>query len=223
MDVCASLETYVRGSYRESLPDRWRDDPVLGSFGSLIEIAGAIRRLGAQSDLVVRALLNQPPTDDWVVPVILVGFVPVVLARCRNRDVVDEFVGELSMEIAFMHRNGVPAVNGLLASRLLDRAWDRVRAPRRRRDPSVPFDPADLTGQQFDRDPGPEQVALDRLVLAEVRSFVDGCRVNREPLVRVWNSAVELADLETRTPGERDRWKYVRAQLRRRCHRWLAA
>jgi hypothetical protein len=105
---------------------------------------------------------------------------------------------------------------------MLDRAWDRVRAPLRRRDSSVPFDPADLTGQQFDRDPGPEQVALDRLVLAEVRSFVDGCRVNREPLVRVWNSAVELADLETRTPGQRERWKYVRAQLRRRCHRWLA-
>jgi hypothetical protein len=171
----------------------------------------------------VRALLDQPPTDDWVVPVILVGFVPVVLARCRDRGVVDDFVGELSVEIASAHRNGVPAVNGLLASRLLDRAWDRVRAPVRRRDPVVPFDPGDSTWQRFDRQPGPEQVALDRLELAEVRSFVDTRRVNREPLVQVWNSALELADLETRTAAERYRWKYVRSQLRRRGPRWLAA
>ncbi len=201
---------------RRGLPLSWRTDPVLTELGSVEAVVGVVRRIGADSDRVTGALLGLGPADGLVVPVVVAALGPLVVARCRgDRAAADDLVTELTIAVAEAQRDGLEPSGRRLVNVLLDRAWDRHRAPTRRPDPAVVVDPAVLGGSLVSPAAGPDRVAVNRVALVEFRDQLAASAVAQGALVRSWNSALELAASERATQAERDRWKYVRAQLRR--------
>ena len=83
------------------IPVGWGDCATLRPYGSVGALARQIRRLDDQSDAILLALLGGPARqEDLCGSVIVTSFLPLVMRRCRrNRERVDEFVGELAVVI----------------------------------------------------------------------------------------------------------------------------
>ncbi|MCU1390663.1 MAG: hypothetical protein JWL72_4001 [Ilumatobacteraceae bacterium] len=224
MDIFTNLEAQLRLHHRQPIPVAWRADLTIEGLDSLQDVIAAVRRLNDDSDPVVRALLSVGRDDSVASAVLTVGLIPLTICRCRGRRaLVDELVGELALVIGEIRERGVPATDRRLASLLVDRAWDRVRSRGRRSSRVIPVDPAEV---QFPDDTSwgdPARVAVNRVVLEAVRADLVRSASERRPVIDAWNSAVVLSDRPSRTASERDRWKYVRRQLRRQFPPDLAA
>ena len=224
MDIFTNLEAQLRLHRYQPVPAGWLTDPVLGGLESLQGVIAAVRRLNDDSDAVVGALLSIGRGDAVASAVLMAGLIPFSICRCGGRRaLVDELVGELALVIGEIEERGVPTTDRRLASLLVDRSWDRVRSRNRRSTRVIPVDPVEV---QFADDTSwgdPARVAVNRVALETVRADLVRTGSLRRPVIDAWNSAMELADRPSLTGSERDRWKYVRRQLRRQFPSDLAA
>jgi hypothetical protein len=187
-----------------------------GGSASVDDLIHEIRALGDGSDLALRALLQSAHRDAHAVEVVIVALVPLALSRCRHsRDRVDELIGELAIVIAEAAREGLPPSRRRVANLLLDRAWGQVRKPARRVREPVMMDAVDLGWRLVDRSPDPADVAVDRVMLDDVVRALQARASSCASVVRAWNVAVSLAEVEERSSSDRIRLKYARQVLRR--------
>lgn len=211
VDLADRLERELWRCTRGGVPEQWRDGRRLSTCASTAELVARVRRIGADSDVFVDDLLAVVERVDVATLVLEVAAVPLARARCgRDRERFELLLTELALVIAEARIDPPVSVRHRLAL-LSDRAWDRVRRSR----PSG-FTPADpeVLGRVACDDAGFAGV-LDRFVLDDVRARLERGGEVGVGLVRAWNSALELYDVEGRTESERDRWKYVRRVLRR--------
>ncbi|MCU1395342.1 MAG: hypothetical protein JWM34_3770 [Ilumatobacteraceae bacterium] len=214
----------LRLDHPRSCPTDWIGDPVLGRLSSMQNVIATVRELDGESDTVVHALLTRGPGDGIAAAVLIVGFIPFTISRCRGRqELIDELAGELAIVIGEFMARGVPSTDRRLVNLVVDRAWDRLRAGTRRSGRTVPVDPAEVTFSDESDWGDPERVAINRVVLNEFRDDLVRTATYRRPVVEAWNSAVVLVDRQNRTCSEQDRWKYARRQLRRRAWPDIAA
>jgi hypothetical protein len=183
--------------------------------GDLTARVRAIRQVDDGSDAAIRQLLDRG--DELALEVILVALIPMLRHRCRNdRTKADEALGELSIVLAEFSRSGVPTTSRRLANLIVDRAWDAHRCTmRRERRAAFPVDPS--RSYLFDEhsiDTGHRQV-LDRVALHDFRDQLVKSQAAHPKASAAWNEALELALMERRTSAQRNRWKYVRLQLRK--------
>ena len=97
---------------------------------------------------------------------------------------------------------------------MADRAWGRIRLTERRgrRLRTVPMD--SRLAEAVAAVPGPEdEISTSVSVRALDRRLHDPW-VPR-PVVRAWETVVELAEQDERTLADRNRWQYARRVLRR--------
>lgn len=120
--------------FRHTIPSCWWLHPSLAGFDLSAMFVEVIKNLDRRSDEIVRALITLGRDDPVVVTVIVVALLLLLLARCaHDRDRVDELVGELAIVISEFDSRDFSRWPAKAASRLLDRAWGRVRVPARRR------------------------------------------------------------------------------------------
>jgi len=187
-----------------------------GRTPSLAEMIRQIRVLDDASDLILSGLVRSACDDPLAVEAVIVGLLPLALSRCgRAGDRVDELIGELAVVVVEAARDGLPPSGRRIANVLLDRAWGRVRRPARRVPEIVPIDAVELGWRLVDRDPDPADLAVNRVVLDEVRQSLAAQRSSHRATVRAWNVAVSLADAEVMSVSDRSRLKYARQVLRR--------
>jgi hypothetical protein len=211
--VCDSLEVDLR--WRCGIGRRL-DVRHLGVGTSVDELINVIRALGQASDDALRAVLQTVDRDRYAVEIVIVALAPLVLSRCRHSpDRADELIGELAIVTAEAARDGLPPSGRRVANVLLDRAWGRVRKPARRVRKPVVIDAVDLGWRLVDREPDPADIADDRIMLdgmaARLRARSSSCT----SVVRAWNLALRLADVEEPSASDRIRLKYARQVLRR--------
>jgi hypothetical protein len=212
MDVCYSLELDIRTGRALRRQVAGRTCGIVGSIGELI---GDIRSLGDESDVAIRALLEAAPRDVLAVEVVIVALLPLALARVRSREQLDEVIGELAIAVGEAARDGLPPSRRRAANVLLDRAWGQVRRPTRRVREPVVVDPVQLHRRLIDRDRDPADVAVDRVTLDAVVAALRNEGSFRAPVVRAWNVALSLGEVEDRSESDRIRLKYARQVLRR--------
>ena len=211
VDLADRLERELWRCIRGGVPEQWRDGRSLSTCASTAELVVRVRRVGADSDVLVDDLLAVVERVEVATLVLEVAAVPLARSRCgRDRERFELLLTELAVVIAEARIDPPVSVRHRL-SLLLDRAWDRVR--RARPAGFTPADPDVLDRVACDDD-GFAGV-LDRFVLDDVRARLERDGEVGVGLVRAWNSALELYDVEGRTEAERDRWKYVRRVLRR--------
>ena len=216
MDVCTCLESELFSAFRYTIPPRWRLDPCLAEFESLRDVVAAIKILDGRSDEIVTALITNGRDDPVVVTVIVVASLPLLLARCaHDRDRVDELVGELAIVISEFDSRDFSGWPAKAASRLLDRAWGRIRVPARRIPRLEPFDSLELSNHVIDDRADPERVAVNRVALQTVRHRLASSGRGYQSVVRAWNTTVGLVDKDDRSSAERVQLKYARQVLRR--------
>jgi hypothetical protein len=175
-----------------------------------------IRELDDASDLILSGLVRAARHDQLAVEVVIVGLLPLALSRCgRASERVDELIGELAIVVAEAARDGLPPSGRRIANVLLDRAWGRVRRPARRVHEIVSTDAVELGWRLIDRDPDPADLAVNRVVLEELRQSLGAHRSSHRATIRAWNVAVSLADAEVKSTSDRCRLKYARQVLRR--------
>jgi hypothetical protein len=210
--MCQSLELDIRTgrAFARQLPE-----VALGGAESIGELIGDIRSLGDESDVAIRALLEAAPRDVLAVEVVIVALLPLALARVRSREHVDEVIGELAIAVGEAARDGLASSRRRAANVLLDRAWGQVRRPTRRVREPVVVDPVQFHGRLADRDRDPADVAVDRVMLDDVVAALRTEGSFRVPVVRAWNVALSLCDVEDRSESDRIRLKYARQVLRR--------
>ena len=216
MDVCTCLESELFRAFRHTIPSCWRLDPSLVGFESLRDVVGAIKSLDRRSDEIVTVLITGGRDDPLVVSVIVVALLPLLLARCaHDRDRVDEVVGELAIVISEFDSRDFSQWPAKAASRLLDRAWGRIRVPARRIPRLEPFDSLELSNHVIDERADPERVAVNRVALQTVRHRLASSGRGYQSVVRAWNTTVGLVDKDDTSPAERVQLKYARQVLRR--------
>ena len=212
--MCCRIEKRLRR--RAQLPAAWSDLPTLDGVASIGEVVDVVGALGDRSDEILRSLLaSQHNGVARVAEVVVVAAHPLLHRRCAGNPALsaDGLATELAMVVGSMMRDGLPATSRRVLNVLVDKAWGRYRLPFRR----VRVRHVDVERVACRLEVGgplPEDV-LDRVALLNFRQWLAAAPVSNRAFVRCWNSAVELALLETRTPVQRDRWKYVRSQLRR--------
>lgn len=215
MDVCRLLDAEVR---RSNALDDWWGEPELARVASVDEVIARVRRLDAESDRVLGALLRVAGRDRRAVEVVVVALLPLLLSRYGGRavrDRVDDLVGELALVVAEATEEGVRGSGRRVANVLVDRTWTAVRRPSRRLMQPVPADPTDLGYFLVDRAPDPAEVAVQRVELEALVRSVAQAGPAQAKTVRAWNTAVALADVEGRSEVERYRLRYARKVLRR--------
>lgn len=188
MDVCTCLESELFRAFRHVIPPRWRLDPSLAGFESLLDVVEAIKNLDGRSDEIVTALITRGRDDPVVVTVIVVALLPLLLARCaHDRNRVDELVGELAIVISEFDSRCFSRWPAKAATRLLDRAWGRIRVPARRIQRLEPFDSLELCNHLIDVQADPERVVVNRVALHTVRDNLAASGRGYQSVVRAWN------------------------------------
>jgi hypothetical protein len=182
------------------------------------DLISAIRDCGAASDRLLQALLERGPADPSAPVVIVAALLRLCLARCRGDDRrVDDLAGELGVVLGEAWRGTLPTSERRLANVMVDRAWGRVRASRRKGDwlhtvglDAVPDDELAVSS--------PEDLIVTQLAVSEFgdqvrrRAVGPGRRAN---VAQAWGTAVSLVDRVDRSREERNQWVYARTVLRR--------
>lgn len=217
MSLCLDVEEHVKSRPPTRPPGSTYRGQRLSDCNALNATVDSVRRVGAESDRIIRRLLGCDGDVERSCEVLLVALIPMLRHRCRlDLTQVDEALGELSIVIAEMARSGVPATERRLANLIVDKAWDAHRCTmRQERRAALPVDPA--RSYVFDDgsiEAGHRQV-LDRLALRNFRDQLIRSGGAHPKAAGAWNDALDLALVECRTSAERNRWKYVRQQLRR--------
>jgi hypothetical protein len=203
-----------------------QESPVTDGAGMAItigEVVVAVRNVGARSDDVLVALIGCADPEDASL-LVVEALLPLLMRRAAgDGDLLDELIGEVVIVFHALRERGTEGTRARLANYIMDTAWDRCRRARRAEMRLVPVDNAVFADVLTAVEPGPEQVAVNRVALAE---FAD--RVQREGgddpvLRRSWSDVLVLAEQSRSTPAEQDRWKYVRRVLRRYGHPDLVA
>lgn len=223
MDIFLMLDREVLRASASRLPDAWRRDPRLAGHPSASAMAATARAIGVDSDAVVGALLSVSDHRELADCIIVAATVGLVRARCGRGPVPPEdLLAEVAITVAETRRDGVPETGRHLINVMLDRAWDRARAPHQRsRGTTVVA--SDLVERLAVEDGDAERMVLNRVALAHFREQLRADEERSPAAVRAWNSAVELIDIPRKSRVQLDRWKYARQQLRRHGSPDLAA
>ena len=223
MDVFLMLDREVLRASAVRLPTSWMRDPRLAGHASASAMVATARAIGTDSDAVVYALLSASDNRELADCIIVASMVGLVRARCGRGPIPpEELLAEVAISVAETRRDGMPATDRHLINVMLDRAWDRARAPQQRSQ-GMTVVASDLVERLAVEDGDVERVVLNRVALA---NFRDQLRADEEcspAAVRAWNSAVELIDVPRKSRVQLDRWKYARQQLRRHGSPDLAA
>jgi hypothetical protein len=222
MTLCQDLERQLFRRLASDCPQPWVLEP--GRLWTLRDVVATIRKVGDDSDRMIRVVLGGGSNRSVAEEVVIVALIPMLRHRCRlDRREIEEVLAELAIVVGEMARNGVPDTPRPLANLLLDRAWKAHRKAERHRHSYVPFDPVKLDFVPVCAVEAPDEAVLDRVALAEFRQRLASNLDANRSAVNSWNAAVRLADMEDRTSSERSRWKYVRKELRRRATSDLVA
>lgn len=222
MTLCQDLEQRLFTRSGSELPPDWS----VGQEGAttLRHLVATIRRVGPDSDRMIRLVLGDGSHRSVAEEVVIVALIPMLRHRCRlDRREIEEVLAELAIAVGEMARDGAPDTERALANLLLDRAWKTHRKAERHRTAYVPFDPLKLDFVPVCSVDAPDDAVLDRVVLSEFRDRLASNPVANRSAVNSWNAALRLVDKEHRTSSERSRWKYVRKELRRRAAADLVA
>lgn len=223
MDIFLMLDREVLRASAVRLPNSWTRDTRLAGHGSASAIVATARAIGVDSDEVVDALLSVSDHRELADCIIVAAMVGLVRARCRRGPIPpEELLAEVAISVAETRRDGVPATNRHLMNVMLDRAWDRARAPQQRPQ-GMTVVASDLVERLAVEDGDVERVVLNRVALAHFRDQLRADEECSPAAVRAWNSAVELIDIPRKSRVQLDRWKYARQQLRRHGSPDLAA
>ena len=223
MDIFLMLDREVLRASAIRLPTSWTRDPRLAGHASASAMAATARAIGVDSDTVVNALLTVSDHRELADCIIVSATVGLVRARCGRGPILPEdLLAEVAISVAETRRDGVPATDRHLINVMLDRAWDRARAPQQRsRGTTVVA--SDLVDRLAVEDGDAERMVLNRVALAHFRDQLRADEDCSPAAVRAWNSAVELIDVPRKSRVQLDRWKYARQQLRRHGSPDLAA
>ena len=223
MDIFLMLDREVLHASAIRMPTSWARDPRLAGHASASAMAAAARAIGVDSDQVVDALLSVSEHRELADCIIVASMVGLVRSRCGRGPIPPEdLLAEVAISVAETRRDGVPATDRHLINVMLDRAWDRVRAPHQRsRGANVVA--SDLVERLAVEDGDAERMVLNRVALAHFRDQLRADEECSPAAVRAWNSAVELIDVPRKSRVQLDRWKYARQQLRRHGSPDLAA
>ena len=223
MDIFLMLDREVLRASAVGVPSSWMRDPRLAGHATAAAMVSTARAIGRESDAVVDALLTVTDRVELADCFIVAAMVGLVRARCRRGPIPpEELLAEVAISVAETRRDGVPATDRHLINVMLDRAWDRARAPQQRSQ-GMTVVASDLVERLAVEDGDVERMVLNRVALAHFR---DQLRADEEwspAAVRAWNSAVELVDVPRKSRVQLDRWKYARRQLRRHGSPDLAA
>jgi len=216
MSICIDLERQLFSRPRTVIPPDWIAASSSEWADPIEAVVRSIRRFGENSDRTLRAVLARPEQLELASEVVVVALTPFVLQRCRpDFHRADDVAVELALAAGEMSHRGVPPIQRRLANALLDRALDQHRFEERRPRLMVSVDPVTITRRERVGVESPESEALNRVALAGFRDqLLASPGANRAAIV-AWNSALALVDQDQRTAAERNRWKYVRRQLRR--------
>lgn len=222
MTLCQDLERQLFSRLASDCPRSWVLEP--GQSWTLRDIVATIRRVGDDSDRMIRIVLGGGSNRSVAEEVVIVALIPMLRHRCRlDRREIEEVLTELTIAVGEMARDGVPDTQRPLANLLLDRAWKAHRKAERRHHSYVPFDPLKLDFVPVCAVEAPDDAVLDRVALSEFRQRLASNPDANRSAVDSWNAALRLADMDHRTSSERSRWKYVRKELRRRATADLVA
>jgi hypothetical protein len=223
MDIFLMLDREVLRASAVRLPTSWKRDPRLTGHASASAMAATARAIGIESDEVVDALLSVGDHTELADCIIVASMVGLVRSRCRRGPIPPEdLLAEVAISVAETRRDGVPATDRHLINVMLDRAWDRIRAPHQRsRGATVVA--SDLVERLAVEDGDAERMVLNRVAVAQFRDQLRADEECSPAAVRAWNSAVELIDIPRKSRVQLDRWKYARQQLRRHGSPDLAA
>ena len=223
MDVFLMLDREVLRASAVGVPRSWMRDPRLAGHASAAVMASTARAIGRDSDEVVDALLTVTERRELADCIIVAAMVGLVRARCRRGPIPpEELLAEVAISVAETRRDGVPATDRHLMNVMLDRAWDRARAPHQRSQ-AMTVVASDLVDRLAVEDGDAERMVLNRVALAHFRDQLRADEECSPAAVRAWNSAVELIDIPRKSRVQLDRWKYARQQLRRHGSPDLAA
>jgi hypothetical protein len=224
MDICRSLDRELSRTARVTLPPTWLSEPALARHTNVDRLVIAARHIGEESDDVVRALLSVADATQLADCILVGAMVALVRARCKRGVIlVDDLIAEVAIAVAEARRDGLPRTERHLVNVLLDKAWDRACAPYQRARQVVPVAPDRVASLRGSDDEEPERVVVNRVAVAALRADLQRRAGAMPSAVRAWNSAVELVDVPRKSRVQLDRWKYVRAQLRRQGSPDLAA
>ena len=197
------------------VPGSWMRDPRLAGHASAAAMASTVRAIGRDSDAVVDALLAVTERRELADCIIVAATVGLVRARCKRGPIPPEdLLAEVAISVAEYRRDGAPSTERHLINVMLDRAWDRVRAPYQRSQ-GMTVVVSDHVERLAFEDCDVERLALNRVAVAEFRRRLRADLASSPAAVRAWNSAVELVDVPRKSRVQLDRWKYARSQLRR--------
>ena len=223
MDIFLMLDRELLRASASRLPDAWRRDPRLAGHASASVMAATVRAIGVESDGVVDALLSVSDDTELADCIIVAATVGLVRARCGRGPIPpEELLAEVAIAVAETRRDGVPVTDRHLINVMLDRAWDRARAPQQRSE-RMTVVASDLVERLTVEDSDVERMVLNRVALAHFRDQLRADEESSPAAVRAWNSAVELVDVPRKSRVQLDRWKYARRQLRRHGSPDLAA
>jgi hypothetical protein len=224
MDICRTLDRELARAAASGLPETWLSVPGLTGHISVDGLVAAARHIGDESDEVVLALLNVAEATQLADCIIVGAMVALVRARCKRGVIlVDDLIAEVAIAVAEARRGGLPRTERHLVNVLLDKAWDRVCAPYQRARRVLLVSPDRVASLPGSDEEEPERVVVNRVAVADLRAHIRRTAGATPSAVRAWNSAVELVDVPRKSRVQLDRWKYVRAQLRRQGSPDLAA
>ncbi len=223
MDIFLMLDREVLRASAVGVPTSWMRDPRLAGHASASAMASTVRAIGDESDAVVGALLAVTEQRELADCIIVAATVGLVRARCKRGPIPPEdLLAEVAISVAEYRRDGVPSTERHLVNVMLDRAWDRARAPYQRSQ-GMTVVASDLVERLAVEDGDVERFALNRVAVDEFRGRLRADVQSSPAAVRAWNTAVELVDVSRKSRVQLDRWKYARRQLRRRGSPDLAA
>jgi hypothetical protein len=218
MDMVRALEASVGAAGGRPLPVAWRGDSRFEGVGSVDGLLSAVRACDDRSDRLLEALVDLGPDDPTAPVVVLAALLRLRAGRCgRSPERLDALASELAVVLAEAWRGELPRPpERRLANVMADRAWGRVRTAERR-GRWMEQVPLDVTGPECASSwMSPEEATVAPVTVSQFRARVATARGPRErQLVRAWNAAVELWDVDRETVAERNRWQYAKRVLRR--------
>ena len=223
MDIFLMLDREILRAAKVGVPRSWLKDPRLAGPASAAAMASTVRAIGRESDELIEALLAVTEGRELADCIIVASMVGLVRSRCGRGPIPPEdLLAEVAISVAETRRDGVPATDRHLINVMLDRAWDRARAPHQRSRATTVV-ASDLVERLAVEDGDAERMVLNRVALAHFRDQLRADEECSPAAVRAWNSAVELIDIPRKSRVQLDRWKYARQQLRRHGSPDLAA
>ena len=216
MDIVVALESAATRTTARPIPAAWRSDERFADVDTVEQLISAIRDCDGRSDRLLGALVDRGPHDPVASIVVLASLLRLRAGRCGgSSERVDALAGELAVVLAEAWSGELPRQAGRrLANVMSDRAWGRVRTAELKGSwmERLPLDaaPSDCASQ----DSGPEAIAVAHVAVTQFRQAIDRRR-DQSSLLRAWETAVELADVEDRSMTQRNQWHYARRVLRR--------